>query len=254
MSGRGAGWAPTAWYVIPSDRYLARWWNVLHLPYTLWHLSYVALGAALGEALRWDVLGWGLLAFFLGLGVAAHALDLLRGDPLALRLPESHLQVVGVASLLLAGLVGSLNIYWGDVDWWLGWLIVAGIVVALGYNLEWPGFHGDLQFALFWGVFPFATGYLAMGGGPVAMAILGGSFCFLASWAQRVLSFRARYLRRRVAKVSLSLWERTGSEGTASYLPDNPALWLLRPLDRALMLMSFAMPALAGGLLLWRWL
>lgn len=250
--GQGAGRAPTAWYVIPSDRYLARWWNVLHVPYTAWHLSYVALGAGLGEALRWDVLGWALLAFFLGLGIAAHALDLLRGAPLALRLPDFHLQVVGVVSLLLAALIGSLNIYWDNVPWWLGWAIGFGILIALGYNLEWPGFHGDIQFGLFWCVFPFLVGYLAMDGESILVGFSGAVFCFLTSWAQRALSARARYLRRRVAKVSLSLWERNGSNGSASYLPQDPLLWLLRPLDQALMLMSFAMPALAVALLLWR--
>ena len=250
--GRGAGRAPTAWYVIPSDRYLARWWNVLHVPYTAWHLSYVGLGAALGESMRWDVLGWALLAFFLGLGIAAHALDLLRGDPLALRLPEVHLQVVGVAGLLLAALVGSLNIYWDNVPWWQGWAIVFGILIALGYNLEWPGFHGDLQFGLFWGVFPFLVGYLVMDGGSILVGILGASFCFLTSLAQRALSARARYLRRRVARVSLALWERAESGGDTSYLPQDPLLWLLMPLDRALMFTSFGMPALAAGLLLWR--
>jgi hypothetical protein len=248
----GAGKSPAAWYVIPSGRYPARWWNALHAPYTAWHLSYLALGAALGEALRWDVLGWALLAFFLGLGIAAHALDLLRGDPLALKLPEGHLQAVGVASLLLAALVGSLNIYWGNVEWWLGWAIVFGILIALGYNLEWPGFHGDLQFGLFWGVFPFLVGYLAMDGGSVLLGILGTAFCFLTSLAQRVLSFRARYLRRRVARISLSLWERPGTDGAASYLPQDPLSWLLQPLDLALMVTSFAMPALAIAMLLWR--
>ena len=205
-----------------------------------------------GPVAEWDVLGWALLAFFLGLGIASHALDLLRGDPLALGISKRHLQLVGVAGLLLAALIGSLNIYWGNVPWWLGWLIVAGVLIALSYNLEWPGFHGDVQFALFWGVFPFLVGYLAMDGDSVPLALLGGSFCFLMSLAQRSLSARARYLRRTVAKVSLTLWERTGSSSTTSYLPQDPLLWLLKPLDIALVLMSFAMPALAAGLLLWR--
>ena len=219
------------------------------MPYTAWHLSYVAMGAALGDALRWDVLGWALLAFFLGLGVAAHALDLLRGDPLAVKLPGTHLQVVGVASLLIAASIGSLNIYWDNVDWWLGWAIVFGILVALGYNLEWPGFHGDLQFAASWGAFPFMVGFLAMGGGPAAVAVVGGAFCFLTSWAQRSLSARARYLRRQVHGASLALHER---EAEVALEPARPLSWLLGPLDRALMFTSFAMPALAGALLFWR--
>ena len=252
QTGRGAGNAPTAWYVVPSDRYLARWWNVLHAPYTLWHLSYVVLGAGLGDQVRWDVLGWAVLAFFLGLGVAGHAFDLLRGDPLALRLPARHLAVVGAVSLLLAALIGVLNVLWGNVPWQVAPLIVAGIAIALGYNLEWPGFHGDPQFALFWGKFPFLVGFLAMDGGPAPAAVLGGGFCLLTAWAQRVLSARTRYLRRRVADVFLSLDEWEADANAAGPRPD-AMRWLLTPLDQALALLSFAMPALAGSVLLWRW-
>ena len=35
----------------------ADWWTLLHPPYTLWHLSYVVLGAALAESLDWTALG-----------------------------------------------------------------------------------------------------------------------------------------------------------------------------------------------------
>lgn len=127
-----------------------------------------------------------------------------------------------------------------------------GILIALGYNLEWPSFHADLQFGLFWGVFPFLVGYLAMDGDSVLLGIFGAAFCFLASLVQRALSFRARYLRRKLARVSLSLWERTGSGGATSYLPQDPVSWLLRPLDRALILLSFAVPTLWQALLLAR--
>lgn len=246
MSQRGTA---TSWYTIPSNNYLARWVNTIHLPYTLWHLSYVAIGAALAPAVRWDVLGWALLAFFLGLGVAAHALDLVRGDPLVLRLPQSHLALVGGVSLFLAAMVGAANLHWGNIPGWMSWLMLAGVFIVVGYNLELPGMHGDAQFALFWGAFPFVVGYLAMGGGSPLMLVLGAAFCFLTSWAQRVLSIRARYLRRRVrhATVWLSEWG-----GLAQDPPGGGLRWLLEPLDQALMLMSLAMPAMAGILLLWR--
>ncbi len=248
-AGLGAGRAATAWYIIPSNNYLARWVNTIHLPYTVWHLSYVVFGAALAPALRWDVLGWALLAFFLGMGVAAHCLDLLMGDPLALRLPRWHLVVVGALSLFLAGMVGLANLYWGNVPEWMFLLIVAGICIVTCYNLEWLGMHGDAQFALFWGVFPFVVGYLAMGGGSPLILVIGGAYCFLTSWAQRVLSTRARYLRRKVrnATVWISEWG-----GFAQDPPGGAIPWLLKPVDQTLMLMSLAMPAMAGILLLWR--
>jgi len=49
--------------------------TLLHPPYTLWHLSYVAVGAGLAPRLDWAVLGLTLAAFLLALGIGAHALD-----------------------------------------------------------------------------------------------------------------------------------------------------------------------------------
>src|SRR6266498_4444158 len=77
--------------------------TILHPPYTAWHLSYVALGAAVApqfHAVRlWAALG----AFFLAVGVAAHALDELRGHRLRTRLSDRTL-----ALLALAGLGGAV--------------------------------------------------------------------------------------------------------------------------------------------------
>ena len=61
------------------------WVTLLHPPYTLWHLSYVAVGAALAPHFHLDRLLWALVAFFLAMGVAAHALDELNGRPLRTR-------------------------------------------------------------------------------------------------------------------------------------------------------------------------
>ncbi len=48
-----------------------------------WHLSYVAIGAAAAPGvLHADRLGAALGAFFLAVGVSAHALDELNGRPL----------------------------------------------------------------------------------------------------------------------------------------------------------------------------
>src|SRR5438874_12303310 len=60
--------------------------TLLHPPYTLWHLSYVAVGAALAPRVDWALLGWTTLAFALAMGVGAHALDELRGRPLQTRI------------------------------------------------------------------------------------------------------------------------------------------------------------------------
>src|SRR4029079_18457205 len=73
--------------------------TVLHLPYTLWNLSYVALGAALAPHFRTDRMLWTMAAFALALGVSAHVLDEVNGRPLRTRIPTSVLAGLGVASL-----------------------------------------------------------------------------------------------------------------------------------------------------------
>ncbi len=64
--------------------------TLLHPPYTAWHLSYVAIGAAVAPHLDGHRLLWTLLAFLLAVGVAAHALDELHGRPLQTASPIVH--------------------------------------------------------------------------------------------------------------------------------------------------------------------
>src|SRR5947209_19786175 len=77
--------------------------TVLHLPYTAWHLSYVALGAAAATTVYADRLGAALAAFFLAVGISAHALDELSGRPLGTAL--SRRTLIGLAAVGLAGAV-----------------------------------------------------------------------------------------------------------------------------------------------------
>src|SRR5260370_42649183 len=53
--------------------------TLLHPPYTAWHLSYVALAAASAPVVHGGRLLAALGAFFLAVGVSAHALDDLPG-------------------------------------------------------------------------------------------------------------------------------------------------------------------------------
>ena len=78
--------------------------TILHPPYTLWHLSYVALGAAAAPEIHADRLVAALAAFFLAVGLSAHALDGLHGRPLGTALSDRAL--VAIAVVGLAGAVG----------------------------------------------------------------------------------------------------------------------------------------------------
>jgi len=79
--------------------------TILHPPYTAWHLSYVALGAVAAPALYAGRLGAALVAFFLAVGVSAHAFDELAGRPLRTALTDRALIL-----LAAAGLVGAVAI------------------------------------------------------------------------------------------------------------------------------------------------
>jgi hypothetical protein len=208
--------------------------TLLHPPYTLWHLSYVALGAALAPHMQWGLLGWTTLAFLLAMGVGAHALDELQGRPLRTRIPDAVLVGLAVSSIVAACAIGAV-VATGSTLWLLAF-IAAGAFVVVAYNLELLGgaLHTDAWFAGAWGAFPVLTAYFASAERIRAEAVAAAAFAFLVSLAQRRLSTEARRIRR------------TGGE------PPAAAELLLRGPEAALRLLSVALPLLAGALLLRR--
>jgi hypothetical protein len=196
--------------------------TLLHPPYTLWHLSYVAVGAALAPRFHLDRLGLGLLAFFLALGVAAHALDEANGRPLGTAIPRPALAALAAASLAGACAVGVVAAAaWG---WWLLAFVAAGAVLVPTYNLElWGGvLHTDLGFALAWGAFPALTGYFVEAQTLRVEAAFAALYAAALSLAQRTLSTPVRAARRH--------------EGTTAGI---------EPLERSLRLLGWAAVALA---------
>src|SRR5213080_4868597 len=81
--------------------------TLLHPPYTAWHLSYVAIGAAAAPTVHADRVGAALGAFLLAVGVSAHALDELNGHPLRTRLSHRALLALGGVSLAAAVGIGA---------------------------------------------------------------------------------------------------------------------------------------------------
>jgi hypothetical protein len=220
--------------------------SILHLPYTAWHLSYVAIGAALAPTFVLWRLGATLGAFLLALGVACHALDELAGRPLGTQLSKTTLTGLAVAGLtgaIAIGVVGAVI-----VSAWLIPLIVIGTFLALAYNLELLGgrFHTDAWFAVAWGGFPAFTGWFVEALDVRAQGVLVALACCLASVAQRRLSTPARELRRRTAAVSGHQTMRDGQ------VRDLDAERLLAPLEGALSALSIAMVVLATALVVAR--
>ncbi len=222
------------------------WWTLLHPPYTLWHLSYVALGAATAARVSPYRLGLSLSAFFLGVGVAAHALDELRGRPLGTGIPDRVLVGSAVVALLGASALGVIGIV--QMSGWIAPFILVGGFLVVAYNLELfdGAFHSDLWFALAWGGFPALTGAFAQRGRIDLAGVLVASACVAISAAQRALSTPVRRLRRHARSVEGSI---TFDDGTAEPLG---AEAIRGAPEAALKLLSVAMPVLATALVLAR--
>jgi hypothetical protein len=220
--------------------------TLLHPPYTLWHLSYVAIGAALAPDFRPWILGLGLLAFFLGMGVAAHALDELHGRPLETLIPPRTLVVLAGVSLSGAAAIG-VGVA-ARTTLWLLVFVAAGVFIAVAYNLELFGgrFHGDPWFSLAWGAFPVLATYSAAAQTIRVEAVLAGAFAALLSHAQRRLSTPVRLVRRRATAVSgrIELSDGTTIPITRETLTEEG--------ERALRALAAGMVALAVALVLLR--
>ena len=210
-----------AWYAL--ERGGARdYVTLLHPPYTLWHLSYVAAGAAIAPRFHLDRMLWALAAFFLAMGVAAHALDELKGRPLRTRIPSGVLVALAVVTLAAACAIGiGAARAWG---WWLLVFVAIGAIAVPAYNLE-LALHTDWGFALLWGALPALTGYFVEAQALRLEAVAIAAYAFLLSLAQRALSTPVRRARRKEATTA-------GIE----------------PLERALRLLTWASVALAVAL------
>jgi hypothetical protein len=185
--------------------------SLLHIPYTLWHLSYVPIGAALAPNVDWRILTGTLVAFFFGLGIGAHALDEVKSRPLKTDFSDFALRVMGFGAMAVATLIAAVGAF--EVGpWVLAWTAV-GILLAVGYALEWPIVHTDIGFAISWGGFPTLVGYWAQTGEVSISTLIVAVAAVLLSMAQRALSTPARFVRRQTSESVVSFdadrqWER----------------------------------------------
>ena len=203
--------------------------TVLHLPYTLWNLSYVALGAALAPHFRTGRMLWTMAAFALALGVAAHMLDELNGRPLKTRIGSSTLVALSLVSLAGACAIGV----WAAFTWSFGLLVfvAVGAFVVPAYNLEWFGgrVHNAWGLALSWAGLPVLTAYFAQAQTLRPEAVLAAAYGTAMILVQRTLSTPVRQARRELGTVA-------GVE----------------PMERALRILPWASVLLAAALVTWR--
>jgi hypothetical protein len=222
--------------------------TVLHPPYTLWHVSNVAIGAAVAPHIYAGRLLAAIAAFFLAVGVGAHAMDEIHGRPLGTQFSRRTLialAVVGLGGALAIGIVGTII-----VSPTLAPLVLAGGFIAPAYNLEWfdGRFHTGFWLAASWAGFSAFTGWWvnSLGVHSVREAIAAAAAvlaCFFLVTAQRRLSTPVRELRRRTVALD---GEQRLADGTIKRLSRDG---LSAPLDGALKALSVAVPLLAVALL-----
>jgi hypothetical protein len=218
--------------------------TVLHPPYTLWHVSNVAIGAAAAAQIHAGRLAAAMVAFFLAVGVGAHALDELNGRPLGTRFSDRALVLLAVGGLGGALAIGLAGIVF--VSPTLLPLVLFGGFIAPAYNLELFGgrFHTDFWLAASWGGFSAFTGWWvnALGLHSVREAIAASAAvlaCFFLTLVQRRLSTPVRQLRRRTVSVE---GKQVLTDGSVRELRRED---ITEPLDGALLGLSIAVPLLA---------
>ena len=235
-----------AFYALNASGRWADHVNLLHIPYTLWHLSYVALGAAIAPTIHLDRLGGTLVAFFLAVGIGAHALDELNGRPLRTRIPRNllaGLTVISLGAAVVMGVVAAVAI-----TLWILPFVAFGGFIAVAYNLGlWRDrFHSDLWFAFSWGAFPVLTSYWINSSNLNFAAVLLASGCFTLSLAQRALSTQVRLVRRKTLAVRGTMEMADGSTVNL-----DSSMLILAP-ESALRLLSLTIVVFAGSFLAFR--
>jgi hypothetical protein len=138
--------------------------GLLFLPYTGMVLSYTVIGAMLAPAIHWDRVFAIVAIYFLGLGIAAHALDAIGSvsgtKPWGQHFSRKTLWGMAILSLLIAYGIGLYYIVTASP--WLAVIALLEGFFLFAYNLEiFHGrFHTDGWFAFSWGALPVCAGFV----------------------------------------------------------------------------------------------
>ena len=235
-----------AFYALPGTRAWHDYLNLLHLPYTLWNLSIVVLGTVIAPIVNVDRLLGTMLAFFLAVGIASHALDELNGRPMGTRIPSAvlvSLAVVSLAGAMALGVLAGLL----ETPWMFAFVAFGGfIVVAYNLGLWRDRFHNDFWLAFSWGAFPVLTAYWVNALRFDFAVLFVAVACFLVTLVQRTLRTPVRTIRRKALRVE-GFIEQTNGE---RIILDSKSI-IAAP-ERALFLLAISSVILASGLLVFR--
>ena len=194
-----------AWYARGGSK-VREFYTIMHLPYTSMVLSYVLIGAVFSPTIHLDRLVLTLLAYFLGLGLSAHALNELYAAHWTETLSKNELTALFALPLggaLTIGIYGILELFTMSHSI-LPPLILTAIILLetfflFAYNTDALSgrFHSDIAFAFSWAALPTLLSYYVN-----ALTITAGAFLAALAMAATAsieinLSRWCKELRRR---------------------------------------------------------
>lgn len=156
-----------AWYARSGSK-LGEVFTIMHLPYTSMVLSYVLIGAAISPAFYPNRVILTLLAYFLGLGFSAHALNELHARHWGEALSKRELKILFAVPLIEAIVIGAygMTVLYAATGAFLAPLVLLAFIsletfFLFAYNLDFfeGRFHSDLSFAFSWAALPVVISY-----------------------------------------------------------------------------------------------
>ena len=242
-----------AWYAKRGSK-AGELYTLMHLPYTSMVLAYVLIGAAVSPVLYLDRLLLTLAAYFLGLGLSAHALNELHARHWGDALTPRELKAIFLAPLIGALTIGGYGAYvlYHSSRAGLTESIALLFFIALetfflfAYNTGFSNgrFHNDISFAISWAALPFMVSYFVNTASITLSAILMATGLAATAGIEINLSRWCKDFRRKNNLSELQFEDGTRAELSTYNLIQRP--------EKALKLIVVAVDLMGVGLVLWR--
>lgn len=240
-----------AWYAQTGSK-IRELYTIMHLPYTSMVLSYILIGASLSPSIYLTRLILTLVAYFLGLGISAHALNELHARHWGKELNKGELEILFVVPLIGAILIGfyGMSVLYESSGPLVSLVLLSFMALetffVFAYNTDFSGgrFHSDLAFALSWGALPTIISYYVNALTITLPAILISSAMAATAGIEINLSRWCKDFRRRSPLTKMHFADSTE-------LDMNTTSLIARP-EKALKLIVVIVDLLASGLIIHR--
>jgi len=193
-------------------------------------LSYVLIGAALSPSIYLNRVILTLLAYFLGLGLSAHALNELHARHWGDALRKSELEILFVVPFVAAMLIAAYGII---VLYAASGVLTSLVLLAFvslesfflfAYNTDrWSGiFHSDMSFAFSWAALPTVISYFVNASTIGIVAVLVALAMAATAGIEINLSRWCKDIRRKNPLTEMQFADGTKSNLDAAHLIAKP--------------------------------